>query len=56
MVCNAFSTVIGMSGLAWASNGAITELSVMSVPIVGTISLAQLNAWGTFPTYFDDLV
>lgn len=55
MVCNPYSAVIGFSGLAWSSNGGLTSITVMSVPVFGGVSSAQQTAFVTFTTYFDDL-
>ena len=45
MICNPYSSVIGVSGVADSTNGALTELTVGSVPVFGGVSAAQLSAY-----------
>jgi hypothetical protein len=45
LVCNPYSSVIGFTGVAMASNGALTEITATSVPIFGGVSAAQLSAY-----------
>lgn len=47
LVCNPYSSVIGFDGMAWAANGALTEITATSVPINGGVSAAQLTAYQT---------
>ena len=37
MVCNPYSAVIGIEGMT-AANGAVTDLTVKSVPVLGGVS------------------
>lgn len=45
LICNGFSTVIGMSAVADSTTGGITELTATSVPVFGNVSAAQTTAY-----------
>ena len=49
LVCNPYSSVIGLEGSALAANGALTEITATSVPINGGVSAAQLTAYQSLP-------
>jgi len=43
LICNDFSSVIGMSAVADSTTGGITELTATSVPVFGNVSATQLT-------------
>ena len=45
--------MIGLDGVAWASNGALTELTATSLPIFGGVSAAQLAAFQSLIPWYD---
>ena len=55
MVCNPYSAVIGIEGMT-AANGAVTELTVKSVPVNGGVSATQRNTWSTLAEWHELLL
>ena len=55
LICNPFSSLIGLNGVALASNGALTSITGTSVPIFGGVSAAQLTALQTLTQWFETM-
>ena len=49
IICNPSYSLIGVKGKADFSNGRMTELTAISVPIFGGISASQLSDYQQYP-------